>query len=346
MKIIYISFRDYTALPFVEELRSRGAEAEYVGVPASHRMIAGSLQALSIPKDALVILEGQAAWFVYALRARLSLARHGYLVRLEGDPFTEAAENPQPFRTAWDMVLRTGLGGSNGIIHVSNYLKTVVAGRVPRTIHRVVHNGVDIREFSPAAGSEPDYTSLIGPKDNNLDVVTLMNFDIPRKLNAFADVAESLSRLSSGFDFRLWLIGDGPYRDRVAQILGGVKNVRFVGAIPRSLVPRVLPMFDIFFYPSSLDAYPNSILEASSCGLPILASCTGGIPEQVDHGRTGFLMTDTPKQVYPYLKQLIENGRLRSEFGRSARKKAESEFNWEANRREFVRTVLELTDST
>jgi len=345
MRIIYISFRDYTAIPFVEELRSLGTEAEYVRVPSNHRMVLGSLQALSIPRDTLVILESQAAWFVYALKTRLSSAKYGYLVRLEGDPFTEAAENPEPFRTVWDLVLRTGLKDSNGIIHVSNYLKTEVAKHTPLAVHRVVHNGVDTREFSPASGSEPEYSKLIGPKDGKVDAVTLMNFDIPRKLDAFAEVAEPLSRLASSFDFRLWLIGDGPYKQKVAQLLKGVKNVKFVGAIPRSMVPRVLPLFDVFFYPSSLDAYPNSILEASACALPILASSTGGIPEQVEHGKTGFLMKDARNQAYPYMKQLLEDGRLRSELGRSARRKAEAEFNWDANRKEFARIVLELTDA-
>ena len=344
MKVTYISFRDYTALPFLKELNRLGAETEYVAIPTSHRMILGSLEALTIPRDSLVILESQAAWFAYALKSRLSFAKYGYLVRLEGDPFTEAAEVSKPFRTAWELVLRTGLGEATGIIHVSEYLKREIARRIPGAPHRVVHNGVDIQTFSPGMGSEVEFSKLAGPKDNKLALVTLMNFDISRKLEAFADAAEPLSKLASSFDYRLLLVGDGAYRKSVARIFKNLKNVEFVGAIPRAAVARVLPLFDVFFYPSSLDAYPNSILEASASGLPILATSTGGIPEQVEHEKTGLLMTDLRTQLYPYMKRLLEDSKLRSAYGRSARKKAESEFDWKINCAEFARNVLELTD--
>ena len=90
---------------------------------------------------------------------------------------------------------------------------------------------------------------------------------------------------------RFVVIGDGPERGRCeqwARELGMGDFVYFLGS--RSDIPRWLAALDLFALTSHNEANPVSILEAMSCGLPIVAPNVGSISESVQQGTTGYLV--------------------------------------------------------
>jgi glycosyltransferase involved in cell wall biosynthesis len=93
-------------------------------------------------------------------------------------------------------------------------------------------------------------------------------------------------------DAQLVLIGDGPARsslESLATSLGVAKRVQFRGRLDRSLVRTALNEARIFVLASHMDTSPNSITEAHSAGLPVIASNVGGISDMVHEGVDGLL---------------------------------------------------------
>jgi N-acetyl-alpha-D-glucosaminyl L-malate synthase BshA len=128
---------------------------------------------------------------------------------------------------------------------------------------------------------------------------------------------------------RLVLVGDGPEREaaeRLAQSLGILKSVSFLG--DQEDVADILPMADVFLLPSQHESFGLAALEAMSCGVPVVGSRIGGLPEVIEHEKTGFLCdpndVDCMKAI---VLGLLKNEPLRQQIGQAARERAQRLFN-------------------
>jgi L-malate glycosyltransferase len=144
---------------------------------------------------------------------------------------------------------------------------------------------------------------------------------------AFVRAAKRISQRCDHVEFVL--VGDGVFRpefERLAHSLGS--RVRFLGE--RDDIPAVLAALDLLVVPSVSESLPNVILEAMAAGIPVVATRVGGIPEVVEHERTGLLVPpEDEDQLVEAIERLIQQPSLRTEYGRRARENALSRFQWD-----------------
>jgi glycosyltransferase involved in cell wall biosynthesis len=132
-------------------------------------------------------------------------------------------------------------------------------------------------------------------------------------------------------DARLLLVGDGPGLDgcrRLVADLGLAGRVEFLGA--REDVPTILARAQLFLLCSRYEGIPISVLEAMRAGLPVVASAVGGVPEAVQHGRTGLLAARGDVEgTAKALALLLGQPRLRAAMGRAGREHFLAHFTFE-----------------
>lgn len=232
-------------------------------------------------------------------------------------------------------------------MEVSDALTTVSRYIVDRTREsfgikseiRVIPNFVDIDRFKPdlpgcdrSEFAKPDekiiaHLSNYRPVKNSFDVIRI--FDIINH------------RLPS----KLILIGDGPDAPGVLALAGelGLKDrVIFLGG--QDMVESVLCKADLFLLPSASEAFGLAALEAMACGVPVVGSIVGGLPELVEDGKTGYLepIGDVGAMARRSI-EILTNNELREKLSGNARKVSTEEYNTGkivAQYRQFYQEVL------
>jgi N-acetyl-alpha-D-glucosaminyl L-malate synthase BshA len=180
----------------------------------------------------------------------------------------------------------------------------------------VIPNFVDTERFRPLPSERAS---------GQPTVVHVSNF---RPVKRVPFLIEAFARARVGTDALLLLVGDGPEqgacRRRVSE-LGLESCVRFLGE--RDSLPELLAHGDVFALASREESFGLSALEAMSCGLPVVATAVGGVPEVVEQGVSGLLCAvDDLESFAAALRSLLsDRGRAR-ELGRAARDVARERF--------------------
>jgi glycosyltransferase involved in cell wall biosynthesis len=128
-------------------------------------------------------------------------------------------------------------------------------------------------------------------------------------------------------DCSLDIIGDGPAKaDLEAQVkkLNLEKNIKFFGYIERRKLPEIYRRHDIFVTASEMETQGLVLLEAMSCGLPVIGVNALAIPDVVHDQKTGYLVKKMDsKAMAEKMSYLIEHPELVKKMGKNARKEAE-----------------------
>jgi glycosyltransferase involved in cell wall biosynthesis len=93
-------------------------------------------------------------------------------------------------------------------------------------------------------------------------------------------------------EVRVLLAGPGdpePWRQYARRFGLSEERCQFLGRVPYPKMPDLLRRVDAFVLPSFSESYPMAALEAMACGTPLIAASSGGIPEIVRDGETGWL---------------------------------------------------------
>lgn len=107
-------------------------------------------------------------------------------------------------------------------------------------------------------------------------------------------------------------------------------NVRPLGLVCLDRLPRLLSAVDLYVLPTLADNLPYTILEAMGCGLPIVATNVGGIPEQIVHGETGLLVpAGNPVELAGAILTMLSDPETARIMGQRGRERAESKFSME-----------------
>jgi N-acetyl-alpha-D-glucosaminyl L-malate synthase BshA len=201
---------------------------------------------------------------------------------------------------------------------------------IPREVAiQVIPNFVDTARFAPGDAFEgaPENASDPTPATPRV-LVHVSNFrSLKRVQDVVAIFAETRLRLP-GADVVLHLVGDGPDREHIRDLVrdrGLQAHVRFLGE--RIDLPQVLRQAALFLLPSESESFGLAALEAMSCGVPVVASDVGGVPEVVSHGETGLLApVGDVAAMATHVVRLLEDPALRRRLAHAARRRAETVF--------------------
>jgi glycosyltransferase involved in cell wall biosynthesis len=211
------------------------------------------------------------------------------------------------------------------------------SGLVPAERSASIPTGVDLDRFKPRpeGRSEARHSLGLGGEGLVLGVVAYLRPDKGHEvlLRAVPKILESYPTCS------LVVVGDGPERARLEALagrLGIAASIRFAGL--REDVPSVLSAFDVFCLPSIRnEGVPQSLLQASAVGLPVVSTAVGGIPEAVVADVTGFVVPPGDADLLAQaLARLAGDAELRSTFGQAGRRHATAHFS--------VPRMLDLTE--
>lgn len=266
------------------------------------------------------------------LARQLLLPRHlGVVTTLHGTDITVVGVEPAFFR-----VTQFSIQSSDRVTAVSHFLKERAEATfgITKPIE-VVYNFVDPKVFSPHAR-----TGLrLAPPDARV-LMHASNFrpvkNIPIVMQVFAEVHRRERA-------KLVMIGDGPEKpaaEQLAREMGIQRDVLFLGN--QDCMEELLPLADLFLLPSSSESFGLVALEAMSAEVPVVASNVGGLPEVIEHGRTGFM--HDPEDVNGHVSsvmRLLDDEALRRRMGRAARKDVRERFDKD----EMISRYIEVYDS-
>jgi N-acetyl-alpha-D-glucosaminyl L-malate synthase BshA len=214
-------------------------------------------------------------------------------------------------------VMKFSIEQSDGVTAVSRFLreKTTTNYGINSEI-RVIPNSVDTEKYRRMECEE--VRDRFAPRGEKI-LVHVSNF---RAVKRVGDVIRILSEVRKKVPSRLILVGDGPDRsacELLARDLGLADHVRFLGK-QTELVP-ILSSADLFLMPSQSESFGLSALEAMSCGVPVISSSVGGLPELQVHGETGYIaeIGDIDRMAR-YAVELLTNPARYQHFSESARR--------------------------
>ena len=237
-----------------------------------------------------------------------------FVTTLHGTDITLVGKDP-----SFEPVINFSINKSNRVTAVSENLKkeTFELFDIKNNIE-VIPNFICLKEYK--LDNNNYYKKRYAPNGEKI-ICHVSNF---RKVKRIEDVIIAFEGISKEIDAKLLLVGDGPERARLEQISRNSKfskNIFFLGSLKST--KEVLNISDLFMLPSSKESFGLSALEAMACGVPVIASESGGIPEVVLHGESGLLnsVRDTYQMTKNALK-LLSNESLLKSFKSNAYKQA------------------------
>ena len=228
-----------------------------------------------------------------------------FVTTLHGTDITLVGKDP-----SFEPVINFSINKSNRVTAVSENLKkeTFELFDIKNNIE-VIPNFICLKEYKM---DNNDYYKKRFAPNNEKVICHVSNF---RKVKRIEDVIIAFEGISKEMDVKLLLVGDGPERARLEQISRNSKfskNIFFLGSLKST--KEVLNISDLFILPSSKESFGLSALEAMACGVPVIASDSGGIPEVISHGKSGLLNSvgDTYQMTKNALKLLSNDSLLES----------------------------------
>ncbi|HEY6337281.1 MAG TPA: N-acetyl-alpha-D-glucosaminyl L-malate synthase BshA [Candidatus Sulfotelmatobacter sp.] len=239
-------------------------------------------------------------------------------------------------------ITRYSIEQSDGVTAISNYLRerTQRVFDVKNKIE-VIYNSVNCDVYKRNLETSAELRQEYAPNNERL-LVHLSNF---RPVKRLTDVIEIFDRVHKQMPSRLLLIGDGPDRS-VAEWLAVQKGIHadvlFLGK--QDQVQDKLAIADIMLMPSELESFGLAALEAMACEVVPIATRAGGVPEVIEHGKSGYLadVGDVETMARYALELFKDEARLR-EMGKKARAVALDHFcstKIVAQYEDFYRRVL------
>ncbi len=286
----------------------------------------------------------------------------GHLAKLlHGAPHVVTAHSLEPLRpwkaeqlgggyrvSSW--AERTAFESADAVIAVSEGMRRDILRSYPALDPddvRVVYNGIDLERWTPR--DDPDTVRALGIDPDRRSVVFVGRITRQKGLPYLLRAARALPA-----DVQLVLCAGAPDTPEImAEVTGLVEELRaerdgvvwIERLLPQPELSAVLSAGTTFVCPSVYEPLGIVNLEAMACGIAVVGTATGGIPEVVDDGVTGRLVpieqvqdgTGTPvdpdrfvADLAAALTEVVDDPARAAEYGRAGRERAERQFDWTA----------------
>jgi phosphatidylinositol alpha-1,6-mannosyltransferase len=206
---------------------------------------------------------------------------------------------------------------------------------IPRNRIAVIHPGVDTERFREDADDGAYRRRLAGSGE-----FILLSVGRLQRRKGHDMVIRALAILrQAGTNARYVIVGDGEERthlEHLCQDLAISRSVSFEGQVTEESLPKYFAACDIFVMPTRVDAHDFEgfgmvYLEAAAAAKVTVGGRNGGVPEAVEDGVTGFLVSGTDvDELVARLKQLLDSDHLRRRMGEAGRIRAVARFSWDA----------------
>lgn len=221
-------------------------------------------------------------------------------------------------------LVKFSIENSDGVTAVSRFLKekTITNYSIDKEIE-VIPNFIDTKVYTP--NKDCAFRDHLAPKGEKILVHT-SNF---RPVKRVPDTIRIFEKVAKEIPSKLILVGDGPDRsecERLCRELNLCEHVKFLGK--QTGLVEILNAADLFLIPSQSESFGLAALEAMACGIPVISSSVGGLPELVKHNETGFVAEiGDISRMAKYAVDLLSNKKKYKLFSENARKRAVEMFD-------------------
>lgn len=250
-------------------------------------------------------------------------------------PIITTEHDPFPLSFLKNLLKKESLKKVSKIVSVSENNREFLAALYSEHKDKinVIHNGLDLTWWQSQLLRFTDQDrrkikeELFFARENTLIIISIAELHERKGLKylieAIPEVAEKFPNI------KLVLVGEGAERKNLENLIRKLKIENHVILTGRQKeIPKLLKSSDIFVLPSRREAFGLVILEAMITKLPVIASKTGGIPEIIDHGKTGLLVKpENSESIATALIDLISNPEKRAKLATSGHKLVHEKFN-------------------
>jgi glycosyltransferase involved in cell wall biosynthesis len=255
---------------------------------------------------------------------------------ISGEPYSRLNAN-EKFLVTFNGFLRFFEEGmmhrARKIIAVSHFTKWELTNyyKIPPSKIRVIHNGVDIGKFQPAADKRKAKLAF-GLNPDDIAIVSVGRLYARKGLFT---LIESIPAVVARFPKAKFIVSGKGQSDEMAKLIAhaqrlGVRgNLVFTGYTPDKKLPMLYQAADVFAFSTFYEHHPFAVLEAMATGLPVVTTTVGGIPETIQSGKNGWLVEPfNVSQFSEKILHLLGNPAEAAEMGAAARQTVVEQLDW------------------
>lgn len=216
---------------------------------------------------------------------------------------------------------------------------------------RVVHLGTDPTSFRPGIDPRALRARFDLPDDGTRWLVTVARLQQHKGMDTVIEALPAI--LARAPDVRYAVAGVGPDRERLEKRVEQLRlgdRVRFLGGVGDQDLPALYNLASVYVGASrraerlGVEGFGISLVEASACGLPVVAGNSGGVPDAVRDGETGVLVPpEEPAAFADAICRLLADPSAAKRMGQAGRRAVETYFNWDRVVRDLRAIEAEVT---
>jgi len=287
----------------------------------------GSLKALTLSRPAVV-------WSLMASYGGFAALVYGWmhprakilLTLQEGDPLEHYAKRTGKLQWLHKQIFKR----ANAVQAISRFLAAWATHMGFSGTPIVIPNGVDIRRFTAPLSSEERqrWRTSWGVGDEQTVLVTASRLALK---NGVDDLIRALLFLPTSYS--VVIAGEGEDHDKLLSLVEQKQlqtRVMFLGSRPHAELPAILQSADVFVRASLSEGLGNAFLEAMACGLPVIGTPVGGIPDFLVDGKTGvFCQPRDPESIARAVRRIQSESGLRERLIQHGERLVREGYAWE-----------------